>query len=61
MEISDGVFSQVLSMRSKKARGKPLEKWEQEYWRANKHICVLQTKLSAEEQAAKDRLNAMLG
>lgn len=61
MEISDGVFSQVLSMRSKKARGKPLEKWEQEYWRANKHICVLETRLSAEEQAAKDRLNAMLG
>lgn len=61
MEISDGVFSQVLSMRSKKARGKPLEQWEREYWRANKHICVLTPKLSAEEQAAKDRLNAMLG
>ena len=61
MEISDGVFSQVLSMRSKKAQHKKLEKWEREYWSANKHICVLATKLTAEEQAAKDRLNALLG
>ena len=61
MEISDGVFSQVLSMRSKKANHKKLEKWEQEYWNANKDICVLATKLTAEEQEAKDRLNAMLG
>jgi len=61
MEISEGVFSHVLSMRSKKARNKPLEKWEREYWNANKDICVLKPKLTAEEQEAKDRLNAMLG
>ena len=61
MEISDGVFSQVLSLRSKKAKGKPLDKWEREYWNANKNICVLSAKLSAEEQEAKDKLNAMLG
>lgn len=60
MEISDGVFSQVLNLRSKKAKGKPLDKWEREYWNANKSICVLAPKLTAEEQAAKDRLNAML-
>lgn len=61
MEISDGVFSQVLSMRAKKSKGKPLEKWEREYWSANKGICVLKPKLSAEEQAKKDKLNALLG
>lgn len=61
MEISEGVFSNVLSLRMKKAKGKPLEKWEREYWNANKSVCVLQTKLSAEEQAEKDRLNALLG
>lgn len=61
MEISDGVFSHVLNMRMKKAKHKKLDKWEQEYWNANKSICVLQPKLTAEEQAAKDRLNAMLG
>lgn len=61
MEISEGVFSHVLSMRSKKAKHKRLDKWEQEYWNANKSICVLQPKLTAEEKAAKDKLNAMLG
>jgi hypothetical protein len=60
MEISEGVFSHVLSMRMKKAKGKKLEKWEQEYWSANKGICVLKPRLTAEEQAAKDRLNALL-
>lgn len=61
MEISEGVFSHVMSLRSKKARNKPLDKWEREYWNANKSLCVLKPKLTAEEQEAKDRLNAMLG
>lgn len=61
MEISDGVFSNVLSIRLKKAKGKKLEKWEREFWSSNKRICVLKEKLSAEEQAEKDRLNALLG
>ncbi len=61
MEISEGVFSHVLSLRGKKAKNKKLEKWEREYWNANKDICVLKPKLTAEEQEAKDRLNAMLG
>ena len=43
------------------AKNKKLEKWEREYWQANKDICVLKPKLTAEEQEAKDRLNAMLG
>ena len=60
MEISEGVFSNVLSLRLKKAKGKNLEKWEREYWSANKSVCVLKPKLSAEEQAAKDRLKALL-
>ena len=60
MEISEGVFSNVLALRLKKAQGKKLEKWEREYWNANKSICVLQPKLTAEEQAEKDRLNALL-
>lgn len=60
MEISEGVFSNVLSLRLKKAQGKKLEKWEREYWSANKNICVLKPKLTAEEQAQKDKLNALL-
>ena len=61
MEISEGVFSSIISLRLKKARGKRLEKWEQEFWNANKAACVLTPKLTAEEQAAKDKLNALLG
>ena len=61
MEISDGVFSSVLNLRMKKAKGKKLEKAEREYWNANKDICNLRPKLTAAEQAEKDRLNALLG
>lgn len=61
MEISEGVFSNVLSIRLKKAKGKKLEKWEREFWNSNKGICALKEKLSEEEQAEKDRLNALLG
>lgn len=61
MEISEGVFSNVLSIRLKKAKGKKLEKWEREFWTSNKGICALKEKLSAEEQAEKDRLIALLG
>lgn len=61
MEISDGVFSNVLNIRLKRAKGKKLEKWEQEFWQTNKSICALKTKLTAQEQEAKDKLNALLG
>ena len=61
MEISDGVFANVLNLRLKKAKHKRLEKWEQEYWNSNKDICVLKEKLSAEEQAERDRINDLLG
>lgn len=61
MEIKDSVYAQVLNLRQKKAKGKKLEKWEQEFWRSNKNMCVLKEKLTAEEQAEKDRLNAILG
>lgn len=60
MEIHDGVFAQVLSLRQKRAKGKKLEKWEQEYWSSNKRLCVLHSKLTEEEKQAKDRLKALL-
>ena len=60
MEITEGIFSQVLSLRLKRTKGQKLEKHEREYWNANKAICVLKPKLSEEEQAEKDKLNALL-
>ena len=61
MEITEGVYSQVLALRSKKARNKKLEKWEREFWANNRDICAIKPRLSQEEMEARDRLNAMLG
>ncbi len=61
MEISEGVFSNILSLRLKRAKHKKLEKWEQEFWSANKDICVLRERLSEEEKAERERLQKLLG
>lgn len=61
MEITDGTYSTVLSLRQKKAKGKKLEKWESEFWNANKSLCVLTPKLTQEEKQERERLKAILG
>ena len=60
MEISDGVFSNVLLLRNKKAKGKPLESYEKEFWNSNRDICVLKPKLTKEEKEEKEALWKML-
>lgn len=60
MEIGESLFSQVLSIRMKKAKGKKLEDWEQEFYRENKHLVKLQQKYTEEEQAEKEKLLRML-
>lgn len=42
MEIDDGLFSQVLSVRQKLAKGKKLDKWEREFLNNNQKLCELQ-------------------
>lgn len=59
MEINEGVYSSVLSIRQKRAKGKKLEKWEREYWAANKDICVLKPKYTEAEKAAQERIKKM--
>lgn len=61
MEIKEGTFSVVLGIRQKKAKGKNLEKWEQEFYQQNKHLCDLKKRYSAEEQAEIDYWNKLLG
>lgn len=56
MEIEDGMFSQVLSIRQKKARGKKLEKWEKEFERENTELVRLEKKVSKEEQRIKEAI-----
>lgn len=61
MEIKDSTYSTVLSLRQKKARGKKLEKYEQEYWKNNRGICELRRRETEEDKAEKARLEALLG
>lgn len=56
-EIGEGLFSTVIDLRQKKAKGKKLSKTEAEFWRKNKDLCKLVT---AEEQAAIDETEAFL-
>ena len=41
MEVDDGVWRTVLTIRQKKAKHKKLEKWEEEFFKANKSICTV--------------------
>ncbi|MFV0344208.1 MAG: Gp15 family bacteriophage protein [Anaerocolumna sp.] len=60
-EIGEGLLSNIISIRMKKAKGKKLEKYEQEFYKENKKLIDLDIKISEEEQREKDRLNALLG
>ena len=54
----DGLFGTVLSLRQKKARGKKLEKYEQEFWRNNKAIMALDFE-TAKPKTADEKLSDM--
>lgn len=49
-EIGECQFQTIVSIRSKKAKGKPLESWEQEFYKNNKKMVDLPQKLTEEEQ-----------
>lgn len=48
-EISDSVFNTVLQIRSKRAKGKKLEKWEQEFFNENRNLVILKQTLTKEQ------------
>lgn len=56
-EIGDGLFATVLHIRQKRARSKPLDKWEQEFCARNSALVNL---ISDEEQAEIDETMAFL-
>lgn len=60
MEIGESIFSEILSIRMKKAKGKNLETWEQEFYRENKELIDLQKKYSEKEKAEKEELLRIL-
>lgn len=57
---SESLYAQVINIRSKIAKKKKLEKWEKEFYKANKDIVDLQKKYSAEQRAEMDTLNKLL-
>ncbi len=57
--IGEGFFSTVVNIRNKLNTGQKLDKAEQEFYRRNKKLIKLETKLSVEEQEEYDRLNKL--
>lgn len=55
MEIHEGLFSQVLSIRQKKSKGKKLEKHEMEFYRSNRSMIDLGRKKSEKEMEEERR------
>lgn len=60
MEIGEGLFSNVLNIRNKRLKGKKLEKYEEEFLRENKKLCVIAKKLTeTEKQKQLEEQNAL--
>ncbi len=58
MEIREGLFAQVVTIRQKKAKGKKLEDYEREFYSSNKNLVELEMEemRSEEEKAELNRL-----
>lgn len=59
-EIGEGLYSQVMSIRSKMAKGKKLDKTDKEFYNEHKELIDLKRKLTAEEQAELDFINNLV-
>ena len=60
MSIGESLFSSVLRIRLKKAKGEKLEKQEEAFYRENRELVELKKRLSAEDQEAVDKFMAWL-
>lgn len=58
--IGEGQLSTRVSIRDKLRRGKPLEKWELDFYRQNKEQVDLKRRYSAGELEEQERLNELL-
>ena len=59
--IGEGSFATVVAIRDKLRRGRRLENWELDFYRTHRAMVELRAPETAEEQAEKQRLLAMLG
>ena len=58
--IGEGQLSTVIGIRSKKAKGKKLDKWEQEFYRDNRKKVDFQTPDTPEKAEIKEYFNKWL-
>lgn len=54
VDPENNIWANVVGIRSKLAKGKKLEKWEQEFYREHRKMVELPRKLTAEEQELLD-------
>lgn len=59
-EIGEGLYSQVMNIRSKRAKHKKLEKWEREFYNEHKALVDIKHKLTAEEQEELEFINNLV-
>lgn len=50
MEIGESSFTNIVSIRYKKSKGKKLDKWEEEFYRENRELIDLPYNLTPEEE-----------
>ena len=56
MEIGEGLFSNVISIREKKKKNKPLEDYEKEFYVANRELIDLKLRYNSEVQKEIDSI-----
>lgn len=61
MEIGESLFSNILHIRQKKAKGKKLEKWEQEFYKENKSLIDFNDKKYKRSDEEKEALRDYFG
>lgn len=59
MEIGESLFSTVLGIRQKKAKGKKLEKYEQEFYTENKSLITIRRKETEADRERRDELKKL--
>lgn len=58
--MGEGLYSHILNIRQKRAKGKRLDKWECEFFNEHKDLVIIREKLTAEEQTELDEEEAFI-
>ena len=61
MEVGESTFATIVSIRDKKAKGKKLEKWEEEYYKEHKELVDLRIKKFERSEEEKQELRELFG